>query len=734
MEKEKKKKSRGLDSGKLFIAFIVLFFCVLGAVVFSVSRRITKEMSASAIGNLSESLDLLQGTIETILQMEAENQKQVAKELSMTDDPEEYIRSYDRNNAMVRVSLLDEGAAEGSSNTDQAFLPEELDFSDQKTVEGLLVSQSYLNSMGTWAYTMKCPVVKKNGETAELYMEYVYDFFDEALPDDFYNSNATLYIMDVKSQRFVLKPKGMGERDAGHLNLNDFCRANQIVEANIQNMIAENISDGTDVMFYHNVQGRESLIYMWSVGDGFLYLIGYVPVESIQQEGSAVKQNIMIVVFVMLGTFLLCCFLFYINESHKKKIQRERAKERELHNLQLSEALKEAQIANSSKTTFLSNMSHDIRTPMNAILGFAKLLEQNAENPETVREYTKKIMVSGRHLLGLINDILDVSKIESGKVVLTINEFDLNHVLSSVDAIIRPAAGERNQGFEIVKTGVRHERLIGDETRLSQVLLNLLSNAVKYTQEGGWVKLRVIGLESHSEQYEHIRIEVEDNGYGMTQEYLQVIFDAFTRAENSTTNKVQGTGLGMTITKNIVELMGGTIEVASEVGSGSLFTVELSLPIAEGKEEEQKELADRSIQEADGYENILEGRHFLVAEDNEINGEILQELLAIEGATCEIMVNGQAAVERFLESEPGSFDAVLMDVQMPVMNGYEATGKIRGSAHEEAGEIPIIAMTANAFAEDVKDAMNAGMDAHVAKPVDMDALKKALNQLLRERV
>ncbi|MCI8430659.1 MAG: response regulator [Lachnospiraceae bacterium] len=731
---EKEKKNRGFDSGKLFIASIILFFCVLGTVVFSVSRRITKEMSVSAIGNLSESLDLIQGTIETILQMEAENQKQAAKELSVAEDPEEYIRSRDRNNAMVRVSLVDEGAAEGISNTDQVFLLEELDFSGRKTVEGLLVSQSYLNNMGTWAYTMKCPVVKKNGEAAELYMEYVYDFFDEALPDNFYNSNATLYIMDVKSQRFVLKPKGMGERDAGHLNLQDFCRANQIVEADIQNMITENIADGANVMFYHNVQGRESLIYMWSVGDGFLYLIGYVPVEAIQREGRAVKQNIMIVVFVMLGTFLLCCFLFYMNEIHKKKIRRERAKEREFHNLQLSEALKQAQIANSSKTTFLSNMSHDIRTPMNAILGFTTLLEQNVGDPERVREYTRKIMVSGRHLLGLINDILDVSKIESGKVVLTIDEFDLNHVLSSVDAIIRPAAGDKNQIFEITKTGIRHERLTGDETRLNQILLNLLSNAVKYTQEGGWVKLRVIGLEPQSEQYEHIRIEVEDNGCGMTPEYLQVIFDAFTRAENSTTNKVQGTGLGMTITKNIVELMGGTIEVASEVGRGSLFTVDLSLRIAEEKEEDQEEADDRSGGEEDDYGNILEGRHFLVAEDNEINGEILQELLDIEGATCEIMVNGQEAAERFLGSEPGSFDAVLMDVQMPVMNGYEATGKIRNSAHEEAGSIPIIAMTANAFAEDVKDAMDAGMDAHVAKPVNMDALKKALNQLLKERV
>lgn len=232
----------------------------------------------------------------------------------------------------------------------------------------------------------------------------------------------------------------------------------------------------------------------------------------------------------------------------------------------MKEALQTAQVANNSKTTFLANMSHDIRTPMNAILGFTALLAKDVNNPEKVRDYTKKITASGQHLLSLINDVLDISKIESGKVVLTISEFALNDMLASVDAIIRPVAKEKNQTFEITVTGIKHDYLIGDETRMNQILINLLSNAVKYTQEGGEISLRVIGLKQHSNQYEHIRIEVEDNGYGMTPEYLETIFEAFTRAENSTTNKVQGTGLGMAITKNIVELMGGTIEVTSEVG------------------------------------------------------------------------------------------------------------------------------------------------------------------------
>lgn len=855
MEKEKKK--RRVNSSKALIVSITMFFIVLGSVVFSVSRRITSEMSESAIGNLSESLDLIRGTIETMLQMEAEYQKLMAQELSESEDLEQFIRFYDRNKIMTKVSVTESGVSEGLSSTGEAFDANELDFSAGKSVEGMRFSQSYLNSMGTWAYTMECPVLEDGKETKLLYVEYVYDSFDEALPDNFYNANATLYIMDVKSQRFVLKPKGMGERDAGHLNLEDFCYANQIVEPDIKAMIADSIASGGNVMFYHNVLGKESLIYMWSVGDGAMYLIGYVPVEAIQKEGSAVNQNILIVVAVMLLTFFLCCVLFSFHERQQKKLRKERAEERELHNAQLAKALQEAQIANSSKTTFLSNMSHDIRTPMNAILGFTRLLEENADRPEKVREYTRKILVSGQHLLSLINDILDVSKIESGKVVLSMNAFTLCDMVSSVDSIIRPAARARGQSFDVTVAGIRQERVVGDETRLNQVLINLLSNAVKYTQEGGAIQLRLTGLERIRESHEHIRIEVEDNGFGMTPEYLEVIFDAFTRAENSTTNKVQGTGLGMAITKNIVELMGGTIQVSSEVGRGSLFTVELELLTAEQEEDafwkeqgisrilvvdesketcqnirmlmedagvradtafggeeglqklrEQSRLGEpydlvlldldmphmngietvREIRETradkmpicllyahewDGIEETavqagidgflpkpfftsglkkklqeiltakgllepekisdrasgLEGRHFLVAEDNEINGEILQELLDLEGATCEILVNGKLAAEHFIASSKGSFDAVLMDVQMPVMNGYEATRMIRESGHEEAKTIPIVAMTANAFAEDVKEAMDAGMNAHVAKPIDMEALRKTLNQL-----
>lgn len=847
-----------VDKGISLFLSIILIFGILGTVVFFVARRLSVEMSASAVQNLSESLDLIKCTIESISDKEAEFQRLMAQELATMEEPEEYIRSYQKNQTMVKISLIRSGETEGISSTGEVFSENELDFSLGRTVEGLPVSQSYVNYMGTWAYSMKCPVIKDGQEMATLYVEYVYDSFDHSLPAGFYGGRAMLYIMDANSQRFVLKPKGMGQRNAGHLNLTDFYRANDIREEGLRAEVSDCLKNGDNILFYHDIQEKDSLNFMWSVNEGAIYLIGYVPLEAIQQEGRTVNQNIIVVVAIMLIAFFLCCLLYYLNQRQQDKLREEREKEREIHNQRLAEALKAAQIASNSKTTFLSNMSHDIRTPMNAVLGFTTLLAMDANDPVKVKEYTKKITASGKHLLSLINDILDVSKIESGKVVLNVEEFTLNDLVSSVDAIIRPMAAVKHQEFHVEVSGIRHEYLMGDETRINQILINLLSNAVKYTQEGGSIWLRMIGQKKRSSQYQHIRVEVEDNGYGMTEEYQEKIFDAFTREENSTTNKVQGTGLGMAITKSIVELMGGTIDVSSQVGRGSIFRVELEFRIPEGHvgrqfwldsgiqrilvvdadvevcenirtlienehvlvdtaysfkdavrlleddtgrgrvqallmdwdltasdgpamverirellpqdaplmfladygEEGLEELCMESVgilmkpfflsafkqkiqeMQAERGEEIdtkaeesqsLEGLHFLAAEDNEMNAEILVEILKMEGAECEVVENGQMVLERFDQAEEGEFDAILMDIQMPVMNGYDATRAIRALKQRWAGEIPIIAMTANAFAEDEREALEAGMNVHLSKPIDVELLKKVINQYVPER-
>lgn len=264
MEMKEKKAKHGTNKGFPLLLSILLVFCILGAIVFSVSRKISKEMSNAAIQNLNESLDLIKCTLEAILKSEAEFQKLMAQEIAMQEDPEEYISSYQKNRIMVKISFIREGETEGISSTGEVFSEEELDFSAGSIIEGLDVSHSYINYMGTWAYSIRCPVLRDEQEIGMLYVEYTYDSFDRSLPEGFYNKQAMLYIMDAKTERFVLKPKGMGERSAGHLNLEDFYRANDIQEENLRAEVETCVQNGKSIMFYHDIRGKNALNYMWA--------------------------------------------------------------------------------------------------------------------------------------------------------------------------------------------------------------------------------------------------------------------------------------------------------------------------------------------------------------------------------------------------------------------------------------------------------------------------------------
>ena len=390
-----------------------------------------------------------------------------------------------------------------------------------------------------------------------------------------------------------------------------------------------------------------------------------------------------------------------------------------------TEALQTAENANKAKTDFLSNMSHDIRTPMNAIIGIISLIRHNAGDKEKVIEYADKIAISSQHLLGIINDVLDMSKIEAGKTVFKYSDFSILDSIEELNTIFHSQANEKNQSFIITKENLKHEWVNGDKVHLMQIFSNLLSNAIKYTQEGGVIQFIAEESETNSSTYGKYHFIVSDNGMGMSADFKETIFDAFTRAESSVTNKIQGTGLGMAITKNLVESMGGTIEVESEPNRGSSFEVILNLKIVENRVVSSTEQIEMHETDSD----ILDGMRFLCAEDNELNAEILMELLKLEGAECTICENGKRILEAFEQSVPGEYDMILMDVQMPVMNGYEATEAIRRSSHEQAKTIPIIAMTANAFSEDMQHTLAAGMNAHISKPVDMKLLKKTIRNI-----
>ena len=419
-------------------------------------------------------------------------------------------------------------------------------------------------------------------------------------------------------------------------------------------------------------------------------------------------------------------------EKRNNEIQTQAMKEMEESNKKLkkakditTEALQTAENANKAKTDFLSNMSHDIRTPMNAIIGMTSLIRHDAGNKAKVIEYADKIDISSQHLLGIINDILDMSKIEAGKTVFKYTDFSMPDLIEELNTIFQPQIAERNQTLMVIKENIRHEWVNGDQVHLMQIFSNLLSNAVKYTQEGGKIQFLVEECETKSSVYAKYRFLVSDNGMGMSADFKETIFDPFTRAEGSVTNKIQGTGLGMAITRNLVEAMGGTIDVESELGQGSCFEVLIDLRIAEDRSVSSTVQEEKNEQN----DNIFQGMRFLCAEDNELNAEILTELLKIEGAECTICENGEEILKTFEKSAPGDYDMILMDVQMPVMNGYEATEAIRRSSHELAKKIPIIAMTANAFSDDIQHSLAAGMNAHVSKPVEMRVLEKTIRSI-----
>ena len=504
------------------------------------------------------------------------------------------------------------------------------------------------------------------------------------------------------------------------------------------------------------LDGREQGVEL--LGSDKPYYLGYCPIENnntmlICIVEKSVVDNVLkdyqkTIVFetILMAGFILLLFagLFYSisrrnladqkakYEKRNNELQKQAMKEMEESNKKLkkakdiaTEALQTAENANKAKTDFLSNMSHDIRTPMNAIIGMTSLIRHDAGNKDKVIEYADKIDISSQHLLGIINDVLDMSKIEAGKTVFKYTDFSMPDLIEELNTIFQPQIAERNQTLMVIKENIRHEWVNGDQVHLMQIFSNLLSNAVKYTQEGGKIQFLVEECETKSSVYAKYRFLVSDNGMGMSADFKETIFDPFTRAEGSVTNKIQGTGLGMAITRNLVEAMGGTIDVESELGQGSCFEVLIDLRIAEDRSVSSTVQEEKNEQN----DNIFQGMRFLCAEDNELNAEILTELLKIEGAECTICENGEEILKTFEKSAPGDYDMILMDVQMPVMNGYEATKAIRRSSHELAKKIPIIAMTANAFSEDIQHSLAAGMNAHVSKPVEMRVLEKTIRSI-----
>lgn len=468
-----------------------------------------------------------------------------------------------------------------------------------------------------------------------------------------------------------------------------------------------------------NLGGNREQIYCNALPYSEWYLVTVLPFGdlNVAVETLGIKRTVaMALIFAIILVTLIVIFYFYFRMSRQQMKDLEAARQ-------------EAMQANKAKSEFLSNMSHDIRTPMNAIVGMTAIATAHIDDKEQVKNCLKKITLSGQHLLGLINDILDMSKIESGKMTLTPEKVSLREVIEGVVSIVQPQAKGKEQDFNVHIGTVLTEDVYCDSVRLNQVLLNLLSNSVKYTQDGGSIELSLYQDETPPEKgsdFVRTHVFVKDNGMGMTPEFLEHIFDSYSRADNKRVHRTEGAGLGMAITKHIVDAMEGSIDVKSEPQKGTEFHLVLDFKKVVIEESDMILPSRKMHMEMEGTQENIQAEHdfsghrVLVAEDNEINWEILKELLSDFGMELEWAENGKTCVEKFEKSETGYYELIFMDVRMPVMNGYEATTEIRNMSRADAKDIPIIAMTADAFSEDIKRCLDSGMNAHTAKPINID--------------
>ena len=459
----------------------------------------------------------------------------------------------------------------------------------------------------------------------------------------------------------------------------------------------------------------------------------YVAVSTMTMLQSALRIQVVFTV-LLLGLVLLALISIVRAERSSKMIKIEKETNQKLNKLRVAaeDALKVAESASKAKSTFLSNMSHDIRTPMNAIIGFATLALDDIRDGKKVEDYLSKILSSSKHLLGLINDILDMSRIESGKVVLEEQETDLVTTLQELQSIMEGQAKERKLKLHVDYSNLRDRHVFCDKTRLNQVMFNLLANAVKFTSEGGSIWLTMSQLEPTCEVEDRAiyEIRVKDTGIGIDKAFIKHIFEPFERERTSTVSKIQGTGLGMAITKNIVDMMGGTIEVESQKGVGTEFIIRLELRL-----QAEARVANEDGTKQHGHaEGVAEfaGKRLLLAEDNELNREIACMLLSKYGFVIDTAENGQEAVDLVAASAPDYYDLVLMDIQMPVMDGHEATRRIRNLEDKELAKVPVVAMTANAFDEDRKAAKECGMNGFISKPINMQEVVQALRMCLQD--
>ena len=498
-----------------------------------------------------------------------------------------------------------------------------------------------------------------------------------------------------------------------------------VVASNDESLLGQNTADNEVVQAMKKHTDSQHIYHLKNEGTGCYgimlkqrdyYIYAYLPDREVFHN---LPLSVAGVIFLYLLIFSV--FLFWGHRTNQAHQKQELEKD-EKYKAELLIAAKKAEAANEAKTEFLQRMSHDIRTPINGICGMVNMADHYADDMEKQTEYRTKVKEASNLLLELVNDVLDMSKLESGEVVLEESPFNLSKIFEEVLVVIEQIAAEQNIRIVWEKKEIKHRDFIGSPRYVKRVMMNILSNAVKYNRENGQIHISCREIPSEQPETTTMEFVCRDTGIGMTEEFQKYVFEPFAQEHTGSRTKFTGTGLGMPITKKLVEKMGGTITFESEKGVGTTFVIQVPFKIDMD--------ADKREEQTDVSENSIKGLHILLAEDNELNMEIAEFVLQTEGADVTKAWNGQEAVELFRNSKPGEFNVILMDIMMPVVNGYEATKMIRSLDREDAKKIPIIAMTANAFTEDRIRAKKAGMDEHIAKPVDVELLIKVIHKFV----
>lgn len=554
-----------------------------------------------------------------------------------------------------------------------------------------------------------------DGTEAYLVKEYQSKRIAQQFTLSFYNNMGFSYLVNQNGNIMVR---------SGHKNSNK-------TVYNIFDMISEEENEPEKIELFRDsvhalktgwarfVYDNQGMVYCYEPlrADSGWLLISIVPEGIIMEQAAAVLRRTMLFSGIVSAGIIMVFIIFYKSKMH----------ESEIHTKELTEALNAADVANEAKNRFLMDMSHDIRTPLNAIMGMAAIAKENISCSDKVEDCLDKISVSGMHLLSLVSDILDMSQIEHGKVILQEKEISLVEVFQEAADMMKDRAKEAGLILETAPVLLANEIVVGDPARICQILLNIIRNAVIYTPSGGKVSLELTQIQEKQNGYGIYRFRCADTGIGIEPEFMERLFLPFERARNTTASKISGAGVGLTITKNLLDLMGGEISVESMPGKGSVFTVDFHLECRDAVLPVQQDeiLTPEAADEPD-----YTGKRVLLVEDNELNMEIMEAMISETGVQIEKAEDGQQAVNMVEASADGYYDLIFMDIQMPVMDGYEAARRIRKMDRGDVGRLPIYAVSANALASDVKNSMEAGMNGHIPKPVDFGTLDKVLRQNL----